>query len=79
MARKPTVNAEVRDNNDTKNVLTWHDFSLMRAYLATFDGIPLLSQETMAKRLGCTSTNTYSKWSVVTKSRRASSAAPWSC
>ena len=33
MARKPTVNAEVRDNNDTKNVLTWHDFSLMRAYL----------------------------------------------
>lgn len=62
MARKPTVNAEVRDNNDTKYVLTWHDFSLMRAYLATFDGIPLLSQETMAKRLGCTSTNTYSKW-----------------
>lgn len=58
---KPKKARSTPDEQST-TAISWHHFSAMRMFLATMEPTKTLSQESIANLLGCTTTNTYSKW-----------------
>lgn len=64
MDKNTKAKPKARSTKDAQSstAITWHHFSAMRMFLATMEPSKTLSQEAIANLLGCTTTNTYSKW-----------------